>query len=170
MLYEWIDYHEAKTTLLWRANEHNFDWKSMHEHCDYKGSAIVIIKSKEGYLFGGFASEGIKGEKEGYKPDKDAFVFSLTKGTHHRQRNKTANCIFHDASYISFGGRTDGHWDDISLKSSCNVDYWSYSDFGWTYIPPENVVPGTTQAQSYMAGTYRWMCSNIEIWGVHKEI
>jgi len=56
MLYKWIDYRDAKTAMLWRGTEHNFDWDNMHEHCDYRGSALVIIKTPEGYLFGGFVS------------------------------------------------------------------------------------------------------------------
>lgn len=58
------------------------------------------------------------------------------------------------------------NWDDISLRYSCNIDYWSYSDFGWAFIPPEGMTPGSSEAQKYMAGQYRWMCSEIEIWAV----
>lgn len=46
------------------------------------------------------------------------------------------------------------------------MDNWSYSDFGWAFIPPEGMLPGTLQAQTYFAGSYRWMCEDVEIWAV----
>jgi len=110
----------------------------MHKNVDNQGPLLVIIKTKENYMFGGFISQGLDISISDYAKDGRAFIFSLTKGTVHYQRNKTNTIILHSDQYISFGHRLEGqyNWDDISLKYSCNVDYWSYSDFGWSFIPP----------------------------------
>lgn len=42
--------------LLYRASLHGFSSASFHRRCDRKGPTLTIIKSKRGYLFGGFAS------------------------------------------------------------------------------------------------------------------
>lgn len=136
----------------------------MHKSVDNWGPLILIIKEAEnGYLFGAFISQGLNFDQEIYRKDKSAFIFSLTKGTVHYQRNKNLPVVLHSKDYISLGYRFPefNNWDDISLKNSCHSDYWSYSDFGWAFIPPEGMEPRSPQAQKYLAGSYRWRCEDI---------
>ncbi len=42
--------------LLFRASLHGFSASSFHRRCDKRGPTLTIIKSKLGFLFGGFAS------------------------------------------------------------------------------------------------------------------
>lgn len=166
LLFNWLGYANARTHLLWRGSQHAFSFSSMHESVDYWGSILVFVKTPENYAFGGFISKSIDKERKSYEKDPGAFIFSLTRGTVHRQRNGTNSIIFNSPEYISFGQPSRTHWDDISIRYSCNLDFWSYSDFGFEFEPPSDIIPGTYAAQTYMAGSYRWRCVELEIWAV----
>ena len=55
-LKEWIGDYSWK--LLYRASEHNYFAKSFHECCDKAiGPTLVVIKSSEGWIFGGYTTQ-----------------------------------------------------------------------------------------------------------------
>ena len=63
--------------LIYRASEHGDDAGDFHERCDdYEGS-LVIIKTKDGNIFGGYTSVSWDPDDEAEKKDECAFVFSL---------------------------------------------------------------------------------------------
>ena len=89
-LREWLG-NEAKWKLIYRASEHDYTAKSFHECCDNKGSTLVVIKSTEGWIFGGFTTESWTDNGKicmlmfiGYslidecKEDENGFLFVLT--------------------------------------------------------------------------------------------
>ena len=43
-----------KWKLLYRASEHGYSAESFHKCCDNKGPTLIIIKSIEGWIFGGY--------------------------------------------------------------------------------------------------------------------
>jgi hypothetical protein len=45
-----------KWSLLYRASEHGFLPKDFHSKCDDKSNTLTIIKSSNGYVFGGYTS------------------------------------------------------------------------------------------------------------------
>ena len=53
-LREWTD--DYKWKLIYRASEHDYRASSFHEYCDDKGPTLVIIKSSEGWIFGGYTT------------------------------------------------------------------------------------------------------------------
>ena len=55
-LKEWLG-SDCKWKLLYRASDNNFDVKPFHECCDKKGPTLVIIKSTEGWIFGGHRTQ-----------------------------------------------------------------------------------------------------------------
>ena len=55
-LREWIG-NDYKWKLLYRASEHEYTAKSFHECCDDKGPTLVIIKSSNGCVFGGYTTQ-----------------------------------------------------------------------------------------------------------------
>ena len=55
-LKEWIGDYSWK--LLYRASEHNYSAKFFHECCDKTiGPTLVVIKSSEGWIFGGYTTQ-----------------------------------------------------------------------------------------------------------------
>ena len=54
-LREWVG--DYKWKLLYRASEHEYTSKSFHECCDDKGPTLVIIKSSNGCVSGGYTTQ-----------------------------------------------------------------------------------------------------------------
>ena len=59
-LREWVGDYNWK--LIYRASEHGYTAKSFHEYCDDKGPTLVIIKSSEGWIFGGYTTQSWSGD------------------------------------------------------------------------------------------------------------
>ncbi len=60
-LREWLG-NDYKWKLIYRASKHNFSSLSFHKCCDDKGPTLVIIKSTEGWIFGGYTTQSWSGE------------------------------------------------------------------------------------------------------------
>ena len=58
-LREWLG-NDYRWKLLYRASEHGYTAESFHECCDNKGPTLVIIKSSEGWIFGGYTTQSWK--------------------------------------------------------------------------------------------------------------
>ena len=54
-LKEWVG--DYKWKLLYRASEHGYSAESFHQYCDDRGPTLVIIKSSEGWIFGGYTTK-----------------------------------------------------------------------------------------------------------------
>ena len=56
---EWVG--DYKWKLLYRASEHGYTGQSFHEYCDnVRGPTLIIIKSSEGCIFGGYTTQSWK--------------------------------------------------------------------------------------------------------------
>lgn len=55
MLREWFSC-DLKLVLIYRASIHGFASQNFHQCCDGKGPNIVVIRSENGNLFGGYCS------------------------------------------------------------------------------------------------------------------
>ena len=58
-LREWCG--DCKWKLLYRSSEHGYSAKSFHQYCDNKGPTLVVIKSSEGWIFGGYTTQSWSG-------------------------------------------------------------------------------------------------------------
>ena len=58
-LREWCG--DYKWKLIYRASEHEYTAKSFHECCDDKGPTLIVIKSSEGWIFGGYTTRSWSG-------------------------------------------------------------------------------------------------------------
>ena len=50
-----------------------------HQKCDYSKDLLIIIKTNENYIFGGYTKKYFDSEKSTKKIDKNSFIFSLDK-------------------------------------------------------------------------------------------
>ena len=58
-LREWCG--DYKWKLIYRTSEHGYTAKTFHEYCDDKGPTLVVIKSSEGWIFGGYTTQSWSG-------------------------------------------------------------------------------------------------------------
>ncbi len=58
-LQEWLG-NNCKWKLIYRSSEHDYTARSFHEYCDNKRPTLIIIKSSEGWIFGGYTTQSWK--------------------------------------------------------------------------------------------------------------
>ena len=54
-LRKWVGNYKWK--MIYRASEHGYTAKSFHKYCDNKGPTLMMIKSSEGWIFGGYTTQ-----------------------------------------------------------------------------------------------------------------
>lgn len=155
-VFEWIG--KKKTELLYRATRDGFDASIFHNKCDNKGPTIVIIKSQNNYLFGGYAAT--HWDQSGtYKTAAGCFLFTLTN-SHNipptRFMPKATQHMFCNAGYgPTFGGH------DLYVQSNANASNGSFTSLGQTYTD------STGLGQSLFTGAYAFMAAEIEVLSVY---
>ncbi len=151
----------SKLTLLYRGSEHNFDLSKFHQLCDGKGPTLVIVRSTQKKLFGGYSK--ISWHSNGaYSPAPDNFIFSLDHQSMFFVYRNEQNALYGNSSYgPTFGG---GH--DFYLSANCNNNTSSYSNLGYTYSLPPNTTYNTNEAKSFLAGCYNFQVEEYEVFGI----
>eukprot|EP01080_Neovahlkampfia_damariscottae_P005802 gene5802-9625_t len=161
ILNKWVPQNTKKWKLIYRASKDGFTSQAFHKKCDSKGATLTVIKSSNGNIFGGYTSSSWD-QTSTYKYDSDAFIFSLkNKDQKVIKMDKISGkeSIYCDYYYgPTFGGGHDFYIYDRSNSSTSN-----YSNLGHSYKPPNNYSYGSTQANSFLAGSYNFKVSEIEV-------
>ncbi|KAJ5075209.1 pep-cterm sorting domain-containing protein [Anaeramoeba ignava] len=165
-LKEWINDNDffSKMKKGFSAKRDGFNSQKWHKAVDGKGKTLVIIKTKDNFIFGGFTQVGFKHSTKGkYINDSSAFIFSLRNDKGDRIPAKFTIKQAHQKqsiySYLnygpSFGGGND-FWLKENLKGGG-------SSFGFSYNLPTGIKEGPNESQSYLAGSYnKWIVDGLE--------
>ncbi len=131
------DNHKISYELLYRAKRHGDRAKTFHSRCDGFHNTLIIIKTTEGLIFGGFTTESWEGQHLD-KLDENAFCFSIDnhkiynsiKGTTAIYASPSAgptfqNCIFEvKDKCFEYGGKCDenisSHYNNIETEYEIN--------------------------------------------------
>jgi len=75
----WLDSvaKAEKPKLLYRASKHGWKTIDFHKECDGKGETLTVIKTKQGYIFGGYTNCPWKSNKNIFQSSAESFLFSL---------------------------------------------------------------------------------------------
>ena len=138
----WLGDHFDGSKLLWRGSRDGLDVMTFHRRCDNKGATLTVIKSMEGWIFGGYnpidwktpedsrsSSWGSSTSK--YSDCSNSFVFTLKNpnGTPPTQYfcHKQANAVYNNADCgPSFGSGDLTVW---RYRESSSIDFpSSYTD------------------------------------------
>ena len=93
-LKNWInDKKKFKTKLLYRKTRDGDSYANFHKLCDNQGANLVIIKTTEGNIIGGYTSLDWD-DNYGWKQDKDTFLFSLNDYKIFKKNNNYNDSIF----------------------------------------------------------------------------
>jgi hypothetical protein len=124
-------------------------------------NTLTIIKSTNGYIFGGFTKLAWDSTGNGYV-DSKAFIFSLVNKENNPFKVMCTNgsgAIYCNSTY----GPTFGTGAfDIYISSGSNANQTSYSNFGHTYKHADYQC-GTEKAKSILAGSYHFKTLEIEV-------
>ncbi|KAJ5080419.1 hypothetical protein M0811_03904 [Anaeramoeba ignava] len=161
-LQEWINDNDffSKMKKGFSAKRDGFNSQNWHKAVDGKGKTLVIIKTKQNFIFGGFTQVGFNGNKGGIN-DSSAFIFSLRNDKGNRIPAKfTIKQNYAIYSNLSYGPTFGSGGHDIWLNSNLQP---GYSNFGNSYNLPNGITYGTNEAQSYLAGSYKsWVVDEFE--------
>ena len=152
-----------KWNLIYRASKDGFEAINFHSKCDDKLNTLIIIKSTNDNVFGGYTEQTWYqiGNYGNYKADPNSFLFSLINKLNKPIKMKWSrnNGIFCISNYGPiFGG---GH--DLLIADKSNINSESYTDFGNSYIHSDYVF-GSDEAKSFLAGSYNFQVSEMEVY------
>ena len=100
--------------LLYRDSRDRWKTSDFHAKCNDKGATITVIRSSDGFIFGGFADKSWKSSDKYCKSDK-AFLFSLKSPSNEVgptkmriNQDKCSYAMWHCSYYgPTFGGSHD---------------------------------------------------------------
>ncbi|KAJ5068479.1 hypothetical protein M0811_02412 [Anaeramoeba ignava] len=167
-LQEWINDNDFfyKMKKGFSAKRDGFDSKKWHEAVDGKIRTLVIIKTTDNFIFGGFTRVGWNSEFNNYRRDSQAFIFSLRNGKEHRTPQKFT-IKEGEEKYAIYYNLVRGPWFG---KGENNPDFYlmanlqpGFSNFGNSYNLPDGIEYGTDEARNYLAGFYcEWIVDELE--------
>jgi len=112
-------------SLIYQASRDGFGLKDFHSKCDGILNTVMIVKTKDSYVFGGFTTQDWT-DLNGYKLDPDAFLFNtnakqfiidpnyaIYQGPNLNSNNNNNN----NNDFIGFGQ------DDILLNDNSNYQF-----------------------------------------------
>ena len=125
-LNKWINPEKSlKFELIFKASEDGDNCQTFHKICDGKGPTVTIVKSKNGYIFGGYLTVPFSSDRKAHTDDK-AFLFSLTNMKKFKILDPE-HAVFHYAKgWGPYIGRKDNC--DLAIKSECLSNKKSYCE------------------------------------------
>ena len=151
-----------KLNLIYRASQDGFEADNFHTKCDYKPNTLIIIKSTNGNVFGGYTEKtwNQNGTFGHYEADPNSFIFSLINKLNKPLKIESFNnySICCNSSY----GPVFGAYD-LSIANNSNTNTTSSSNLSHSYIHSDYVF-GSDKARSFLAGSYKFQVSEIEVY------
>jgi hypothetical protein len=162
---EWLGRQKGsgvRLELLYRASRDGFKAADFHRLCDNKGATVTVIRSNEGYVFGGYADQSWNSSS--HVASTSAFLFSLVRPSSSvavklpLNGKKTQYAMCCRSSYgPSFGGGCD-----IYVADSANTNSNSYTNLGTSYALPSGIEDGET----FFTGANYFQVSEVEVYRV----
>jgi hypothetical protein len=145
-----------KWDLLYRASKHGFAAKKFHSKCDNHANTLTIVKSQNGFIFGGY-TEQLWNQSGGYKSDPNAFIFSLVNKDQNPIKmkvRKPENAIYCRSDCGPTFGWSSG-FSNVDGSTSC-------SRLDGVYVHP-TYAPDSNEARSFLAGSESFQAAEIEV-------
>ena len=159
------DLNGRKWSFLYRRSRDGFGASDFHSHCDNKPNTLIIVKSENGNIFGGFSSVQWKPTTL-WQEDKSAFIFSIVN-------NENRPLLFIDSKnkYSIFSSMLNGPIFCIADKiciciyNSSNTNTNSYANLIATH--PE-FVHCNEKARTFLTGAFNFQVQEIEVFQMQQ--
>ena len=156
-------------TLIYQGSVHGFNAINFHKNCDNISNVLVVIKSNNSNVFGGYTSVGWTSSNGSYSYDSSAFLFSLTNTYNRPVKLNVTDPNFAIYSF-SKNGPVFGSGDlYISNFSSSNSNSFSYSNLGYSYEIP-SFINSTVEFEAFLAGSFYFSVLEIEVYTENRNI
>eukprot|EP00586_Coscinodiscus_wailesii_P010113 CAMPEP_0172490414 /NCGR_PEP_ID=MMETSP1066-20121228/20820_1 /TAXON_ID=671091 /ORGANISM="Coscinodiscus wailesii, Strain CCMP2513" /LENGTH=605 /DNA_ID=CAMNT_0013258867 /DNA_START=47 /DNA_END=1864 /DNA_ORIENTATION=+ len=162
-LQNWLEEDDAQGQfeLIYRGSRDGWNASSFHEKCDDNGSTITLIKSTDGYVFGGYADVPWSSSGD-FAESSKSFIFALTWANGDAPikmvqiEPNVSEAICQVASY----GPTFGEGHDIYVADNPNSNSNSFVSIGATYICPEG------QSSDFITGSENFKVQEMEVFAI----
>ena len=148
--------NERKVKLLYKATLEENTRDDFHRKCDNKGATVTLIETTKGRRFGGYTSLSWS-SNEGWKDDKEAFLFSLD--------NDKKYDVIQDAKYKVYSGKGYGQWfgygGNIGLAREKN--YFIGNDTHWENFGDKCY---STTVENELSGGINFNISKMEVYQI----
>ena len=154
--------------LIYQASRDGFGLKDFHSKCDGILNTLMVIKSTDSYVFGGFTTQNWT-DLYDYKADKNAFLFSLINPF-----NKSVKMNIIDTNYAIYQGPNLVNYDynnflGFGLNDILLNDYSNYqSSYAWSSSAFNFELPSFANhnGPSLLGGKSIFLTSEIEVYSL----
>ncbi|KAJ5069616.1 pep-cterm sorting domain-containing protein [Anaeramoeba ignava] len=171
-LQEWINDDDffSKMKKGFSAKRDGFDCKNWHSAVDGKGKTLIIIKTTDNFIFGGFTQVGWSDVLGGWINDPNAFIFSLRNEKDDRKPvkipiKKESHFFALRYGYSVYGPFFGGSFDPFKMQDlivDSNLQ-GGLSNLGVAYQLPDGIKLGSVKAKTFLAGSFNeWEVEEIE--------
>jgi hypothetical protein len=154
-IHKWTK-QKKKWKLIFRASKENFSAYQFHQKCDNQGPTIVIAKSSNGNIYGGYNSLSWISNGN-YTNSNDNFLF-LCVGQKSDKIKKPIQFTCTNSSDSAYGessyGPTFGGGHDLHICDNCNSNNSSYDSLGNSYNGQNNISLGGGGGNNYSVVEY----------------
>jgi len=158
--------HKKGWKMIFRATKDGFSASSFRSKCSQKGPTIVVIKSSNGNIFGGYNANPWN-TSGSYTISMENFLFSFKRAGDKKKKPVQCKSNSSNNSYSAYDGSnygpTFGGGHDLYLCDNCNSTASSYSNLGYTYLC-DGVTYGQQNAKDFLAGAYNFTVAEYEVW------
>jgi hypothetical protein len=130
-----------------------------HAKCDGYQGMLVVVKSNNSNVFGGYTEVDWSGYYQ-YKNDANAFLFSLVNSYNTSVKMSIIQPQYAIYASTDYGPVFGGGWD---LYVELDGNY-GYSNLGFSYQLPSFFTATSQQAQSFLAGSYKFPVVEVEVY------
>jgi hypothetical protein len=151
--------YQHSGTLLYKLTEDGNGTSDFHAHCDGVSNTLTLIKTVDGYVFGGYNEGTWEGPTNGYYEGGNAgnFLFSVNNQEKWPIRpDRTDYGTYNRDTYgPTFGGGHDIYINDPMTGGYC---------YAWAYTPEGETFEGSNPS---FGGSYNgWVIEEIEVWAL----
>ena len=165
---EWLGKGQQEWKLIYTASQDGFQASDFHRCCDGKGETVSVLKSSEGFLFGGYTDVPWHNPSLGsWNYSTKSFLFSfksfLTGGVPVKLTLNDGNnsrAVYHcNTNGLVFGYGPCIMFPADNSSKACKTTW----NGGHTYHFP----PGITDNQ-WLVGKYHFWVSDVEVFSLHS--
>jgi hypothetical protein len=129
---------QSESELLYRGSRDGWNISDFHGKCDGKGATVTIVKTSDGYVFGGYSDQSWTGVHDNYISSNEAFLFSLKcHGGLEPTKMKIKSGQNHNAVYArSSKGPTFGGGHDLCIGPRNGTLKEGYTKLNYSYELP----------------------------------
>jgi len=150
---------DQKWNLICCASQDGFEAAKFHTKCDDKSNTLIIIKSTNDNVFGGY-TEQTWNHTSNYKADQNSFIYSFINKPNKPIKIKCSDkygIYCHNSCGPIFG------CNDFHITDESNANTSSCSNLRPSYKHPDYAF-GSNEAESFLAGSYNFQVSDIEVY------